>query len=148
MSTRNLFWAEIWKISFFLSENFHFLVVKFSVCLNRGVFVMGCSCVVSSLFGLVATCCRAFYIPYPLYCLIVVCGGSCLALWSPHWGSGSWWLCFSLANVCAVHGTLITLLLGLNNILLFFLGSLTGYILCLWHILDYFFSNIMQLCKE
>ena len=32
--------AEIWKISAFLSENFHFLVVKFSVYLNRRVFVM------------------------------------------------------------------------------------------------------------
>ena len=28
----------------FLSENFHFLVVKFSVCLNRHVFVMNCNC--------------------------------------------------------------------------------------------------------
>ena len=28
------------KISEFLSENFHFLVVKFSVYLNRRVFVM------------------------------------------------------------------------------------------------------------
>ena len=35
------FWAEIWKISEFLSENFHFLVLKFSVYLNRRVFVMG-----------------------------------------------------------------------------------------------------------
>ena len=34
-----MFWAEIWKISVFLSENFHFLVVKFSVYLNRLVFV-------------------------------------------------------------------------------------------------------------
>ena len=38
---QSMFWAEIWKISdFFLSENFHFLVVKFSVYLNRHVFVM------------------------------------------------------------------------------------------------------------
>ena len=35
-----MFWAEIWKISEFLSEIFHFLVVKFSVYLNRRVFVM------------------------------------------------------------------------------------------------------------
>ena len=28
------------NIRFFLSENFHFLVVKFSVYLNRRVFVM------------------------------------------------------------------------------------------------------------
>ena len=28
------------NIRFFLSENFHFLVVKFSVYLNRHVFVM------------------------------------------------------------------------------------------------------------
>ena len=31
--------AEIWKISEFLSENFQFLVVKFSIYLNRSVFV-------------------------------------------------------------------------------------------------------------
>ena len=39
-----MFWAEIWKIekyqSFFLSENFQFLEVKFSIYLNRRVFVM------------------------------------------------------------------------------------------------------------
>ena len=35
-----MFWAEIWKISEFLSENYQFLVVKFSIYLNRGVFVM------------------------------------------------------------------------------------------------------------
>ena len=29
------------NIRFFLSENFHFLVVKFSVYMNRHVFVMG-----------------------------------------------------------------------------------------------------------
>ena len=34
------FWAEIWKVLKFLSENFQFLVVKFSVYLNRHVFVM------------------------------------------------------------------------------------------------------------
>ena len=38
---QSMFWAEIWKISEFLSENFHFfLVVKFSLYLNRRVFVM------------------------------------------------------------------------------------------------------------
>ena len=37
-----VFWAEIEieKISDFLSEKFHFLVVKFSIYLNRRVFVM------------------------------------------------------------------------------------------------------------
>ena len=34
-----MFWAEIW-ISEFLSENFHFLVIKFPVYLTRHVFVM------------------------------------------------------------------------------------------------------------
>ena len=38
-----MFWAETWKISEFLSESFHFLVVKFSVYLNRHVFVMLCT---------------------------------------------------------------------------------------------------------
>ena len=36
-----MFRAEIWKILEFLSENFQFLVVKFSIYLNRRVFVMG-----------------------------------------------------------------------------------------------------------
>ena len=39
----SMFCAEIWKISEFLSENFHFLVVKFSLYMNRPVFVMGSS---------------------------------------------------------------------------------------------------------
>ena len=38
---RSMFLAELWKISEFISENFHFLVLKFSVYLNRLVFVMG-----------------------------------------------------------------------------------------------------------
>ena len=37
---QSMFWAEIWKISEFLSENFQVLVVKFSIYLNRRVFVM------------------------------------------------------------------------------------------------------------
>ena len=37
---QSMCWAEIWKISEFLSEFFHFLVVKFSIYLNRRVFVM------------------------------------------------------------------------------------------------------------
>ena len=36
-----MFWAKIWKISnFFYLKNCHFLVVKFSVYLNRRVFVI------------------------------------------------------------------------------------------------------------
>ena len=37
---QSMFWAEIWKISAFLSENFQFLMVKFSIYLNRHVFIM------------------------------------------------------------------------------------------------------------
>ena len=37
---QSIFWAEIWKIPEFLSENFQFLVVKFSIYLNRHVFIM------------------------------------------------------------------------------------------------------------
>ena len=37
---QSMFWAEIWKILEFLSEIFHFLVVKSSVYLNRLVFLM------------------------------------------------------------------------------------------------------------
>ena len=36
----SMFWAEIWKISEFLSENFQFLLVNFSIYLNKCVFVM------------------------------------------------------------------------------------------------------------
>ena len=36
---QSMFWAEIWKISAILSENVQFLVVKFSIYLNRRVFV-------------------------------------------------------------------------------------------------------------
>ena len=32
---QSMFWAETWKISQFLSENFQFLVVKFSIYLSR-----------------------------------------------------------------------------------------------------------------
>ena len=35
-----MFWAEIWKILEFLSKNFQFLEVKFSIYLNWRVFVM------------------------------------------------------------------------------------------------------------
>ena len=35
-----MFWANKWKISEFLSENFQFLVVKLSIYLNRRVFLM------------------------------------------------------------------------------------------------------------
>ena len=42
MSTHNLCFEQKYeKYQDFLSENFHFLVVKFSVYLNRHVFVMG-----------------------------------------------------------------------------------------------------------
>ena len=37
---QSMSWAEMWKISEFLSENIHFWVVKFSVYLNRHVLVM------------------------------------------------------------------------------------------------------------
>ena len=42
MSTHNLCFEQKYeKYQIFLSENFHFLVVKFSLYLNRHVFVMG-----------------------------------------------------------------------------------------------------------
>ena len=37
---QSMFWAEIWKYLSFLSENVQFLEVKFSIYLNRRVFVM------------------------------------------------------------------------------------------------------------
>ena len=36
---QSMFWAEIWNISEFVTENFQFLVTKFSIYLNRRVFV-------------------------------------------------------------------------------------------------------------
>ena len=52
-----MFWAEIWKISEFLSENFQFLVVKFTIYLNRRVFVL--------VFWLV-------FLVYFLFCILLV----------------------------------------------------------------------------
>ena len=40
ISAQKLFWTEIWKRSEFYLKIFHFLVVKFSVYLNRLVFVL------------------------------------------------------------------------------------------------------------
>ena len=43
MSTHNLCFEQKYeKYQKILSENFHFLVVKFSIYLNRHVFVMTC----------------------------------------------------------------------------------------------------------
>ena len=45
MSTHNLYFEQKFeKYQNFLSENFHFFVVKFSVYLNRRVFVMPYKC--------------------------------------------------------------------------------------------------------
>ena len=38
--SQSMFWAEIWKISDFFIWKFHFWVAKFSIYLNRHVFVM------------------------------------------------------------------------------------------------------------
>ena len=68
-------------MSEFLSENFPFLNVKFSIYLNRHLFVI--SSVGSFLCGLVAACCgvfRVFFFFFLVCCLIVVFRGSCLAL--------------------------------------------------------------------
>ena len=57
MSTHNLCFEQKYeKISEFLSENFYFLVVKFSVYLNRLVFVM--------LTGVVYDCSSLFQYRY------------------------------------------------------------------------------------
>ena len=51
MSTHNLcFEQKHKKTSVFLSENFQFLEVKFSIYLNRGVFVMKRSKIKCSIF--------------------------------------------------------------------------------------------------
>ena len=57
---QSMFWTEIRKISEFLSENFQFLEVKFSIYLNRHVFVM------SSVLA-----CRIFIVE-----LIFICDGT------------------------------------------------------------------------
>ena len=46
-----MFWAEIWTISVFLSENFQFLEVKFSIYLNRRVFVMASTIITDKYFS-------------------------------------------------------------------------------------------------
>ena len=61
-----MFWAEIWKISEFLSENFQFLEVKFSIYLNRHVFVMSIFFVCASVVPLVASVLFLF-VPYPAF---------------------------------------------------------------------------------
>ena len=35
-----MFWAKVWNYQNFSSESFHFLAVKFSIYLNRRVFIM------------------------------------------------------------------------------------------------------------
>ena len=76
----SIFWAEIWKISEFLSENFQFLVVKFSVYLNRHVFVMVSDCCrawsQSTLFGQgcsnsLGEYCKYFNSPWKIYLIFI-----------------------------------------------------------------------------
>ena len=64
------------NIRFFLSENFHFLVVKFSVYLNRLVFVMS-RC--NSLAGVCTVCCLVchsvsmhIFVSYHLFTLFYI----------------------------------------------------------------------------
>ena len=60
-----MFWAEIWKnIGVFVSENFQFLEVKFSIYLNRRVFVMKASC---SVFTLLLQVCLSAYLILTCY---------------------------------------------------------------------------------
>ena len=47
---QSMFWAEIWKILEYLSENFQFLLMKFSIYLNRRAFVMAMSQSLSAAF--------------------------------------------------------------------------------------------------
>ena len=56
---QSMYWAEIWKISEFLFKNFQFLVVKFSIFLNRRVFEMN----YMKIFGM----CRWFRICFHLF---------------------------------------------------------------------------------
>ena len=65
-----MFWTEIWKISdFFLSENFPFLVVKFSIYLNMRVFVMHTP-VTSNKWNFDLQLCRE-NVSYPFLVLVV-----------------------------------------------------------------------------
>ena len=58
-------------MSEFLSENFPFLVVKFSIYLNRHVFVF--SSAGSFLCGLVAACCGFFRVLFFLFVVLLLC---------------------------------------------------------------------------
>ena len=69
------------------------------------------SCV---LWGIVARCgCRFFpvlsFFFFFFFCLLVLFGWSCLELWSPRWGRGSWLLCMSWFVKCALS-VLVTVL--------------------------------------
>ena len=83
---QSMFWAEMWKISEFLSENFLFLVVKFSIYLNRRVFVMALLRRSKLAFFSVMIQCKTFCRKYlckkkkkqqkkqkPFYCMFFVC---------------------------------------------------------------------------
>ena len=49
---QSVFWSEVWKNQRFLSENSQFLEVKFSIYLNRRVFVMGSATCIYLWLGL------------------------------------------------------------------------------------------------
>ena len=73
----SMFWAEIWKVAeFFYLKIFIFLVVKFSVYLNRHVFVMLFASVVSCVWGLFRhymflTSVSLLYVPH--LCFVIIC---------------------------------------------------------------------------
>ena len=54
--------AEIWKISEFSSENFEFCVMKFSIYLNRQVFVMDSKSLDQLTFQSGASVCKYYSI--------------------------------------------------------------------------------------
>ena len=76
---RSMFWAEIWKISAFLSENCQFLEVKFSIYLNRRVFVMF---VCASLFHMWRLWCPYLFVISPSFS---ASGGLCFVIVAFSW---------------------------------------------------------------
>ena len=88
-----MFWAETWKYQiFFFSEIFHFLMVKFSVYLNRHVFVMDSLCYLFIVWP--CSCSLRAFSCYFLFVVYAVFSGCCL-------------LCFRhLSESCMLFGVL------------------------------------------
>ena len=77
---QSIFWAEIWKILAFLSENFQFLEMNCSIYLNRRVFVMTspeCQFMYQNIF-VITKCCLLCEHSLILYSYNMICIHACI----------------------------------------------------------------------